>query len=1210
MRKSAESVVSSRDRQLSGRRRAPPSSYPLRNRSSNRRTEIKDEYDDFEGGDHEEEDHHEDDDETGRRYPRRTRRQLIEPERIYSPQKKRVTITRSSTRSGSRRVPEISIRRSSAPSKKSRPARYQWDFERNKKSNRKNQKSGDSSSSSSDEEHFQKKKRREMERSRNTMLPMNLNMKQTNNRAGFRDRERIGASLADVDPMDFDKTINFSSVGGHPDAVRQLKEMVVLPMLYPSVFEKFSVQPPRGVLFYGPPGTGKTLMARALANECSQDGKKLAFFMRKGSDVLSKWVGESERQLRLLFDQAYRMRPSIIFFDEIDGLAPVRSSKQDHIHSSIVSTLLALMDGLDSRGEVIVIGATNRVDAIDPALRRPGRFDREILFPLPSAEARMQILKIHAKKWEIKPNEEFFKNLSLKTTGYCGADLKALFTDAVLNALRRTYPAVYRTTQKIDVNLGCITPIEEDFEHAMKTIVPSSVRSDSSAAVPLDKNCKPLLHQKLKDLLQHVSNLWPQVKLKNLAARNSISPNCFFGASSSSRDEFLVFKPRLIIKGLAENGQNLLAQALLDSMDSFKIIKVTLPALFACSNRTVEDTLAEMLREASRAGKAVLYIPDIDKLWRALSEVCRGILISMITSIPYNQPTYLILTSTFRDPMFCETPDEILDLLKSADNTFKVTLPCAPEIADFFAKIKESCLIPPKTFATEAQHILKPSYYIEAKKPEKILTQEEIDLVEQKEESTMRTLRIFLRNCVTMLAKDTRFKEFVDPVDPEELPDYHEVIKHPMDLATMMCKIDAHEYQTVKEFLADVKLMSSNALEYNPSTYNEERLIRHRACLAVDVAHEFIDNELDPNFETICEQVKIARALRGSEKKKFAPEYVEIPKTTPEELAQQQEEIRSRDIREEFEEGEKVWCLHSEDNKFYIGRVNKTNHEMHPNEPFYVHYVVDISKRYTQWVNSSRIRFRLISDNITDNVKLTRSIKKRKRKSNWASGIIKRRSTRRAVENDEMIDADETTRDADEAARDFDVTNGDNMVLDDNCENSNDSNKENVPVATVITDEPVTTNTISPETRSSMTTRRSLEFSKIEVEPSSNEVVNSKEVTKASNMDSSYQKTPQEAPESLIDDLPSKLVKLEEIWSPEELAQIRSEAEKKSQPILIDADVLDKIFQMACDISSGRVLEDIMQLGAAMNTVIYRYKDRSDRQSLPEDLQRVIKNHS
>merc|ERR1719431_1580426 len=164
--------------------------------------------------------------------------------------------------------------------------------------------------------------------------------------------------------------------------------MVMFPLLYPELFQQFQIQPPRGVLFYGPPGTGKTLLARALANECSSEMKKVAFFMRKGADCLSKWIGESERQLRLLFDQAYQMRPSVIFFDEIDGLAPVRSSRQDHIHSSIVSTLLALMDGLDARGEVIIIGATNRIDSIDPALRRPGRFDREFLFPLPNAEAR------------------------------------------------------------------------------------------------------------------------------------------------------------------------------------------------------------------------------------------------------------------------------------------------------------------------------------------------------------------------------------------------------------------------------------------------------------------------------------------------------------------------------------------------------------------------------------------------------------------------------------------------------------------------------------------------------------------------------------------------------------------------------------------------------------------------------------------------------
>ena len=145
--------------------------------------------------------------------------------------------------------------------------------------------------------------------------------------------------------------------------------------------------------------------------------------MRKGADVLSKWVGEAERQLRLLFDQAYQMRPSIIFFDEIDGLAPVRSSRQDQIHSSIVSTLLALMDGMDNRGEIIIIGATNRIDSIDPALRRPGRFDREFLFPLPPRAAREQIVRIHTKKWDPPMNDSFVREIADVTVGYCGKSL-------------------------------------------------------------------------------------------------------------------------------------------------------------------------------------------------------------------------------------------------------------------------------------------------------------------------------------------------------------------------------------------------------------------------------------------------------------------------------------------------------------------------------------------------------------------------------------------------------------------------------------------------------------------------------------------------------------------------------------------------------------------------------------------------------------------
>jgi SpoVK/Ycf46/Vps4 family AAA+-type ATPase len=189
--------------------------------------------------------------------------------------------------------------------------------------------------------------------------------------------------------------------------------MIVLPLVYPELFQHYKIKPPRklttkriikllikfflgGVLFYGPPGTGKTLVARALVNECSSPDRRIAFFMRKGADCLCKYVGESERQLRVLFEQAYQQRPSIIFFDEIDGLAPVRSARQDQIHASIVSTLLALMDGLDNRGEVVVIGATNRLDAIDPALRRPGRFDREFRFSLPTLEViknRFRIIK-------------------------------------------------------------------------------------------------------------------------------------------------------------------------------------------------------------------------------------------------------------------------------------------------------------------------------------------------------------------------------------------------------------------------------------------------------------------------------------------------------------------------------------------------------------------------------------------------------------------------------------------------------------------------------------------------------------------------------------------------------------------------------------------------------------------------------------------------
>ncbi|KAJ1473499.1 P-loop containing nucleoside triphosphate hydrolase protein, partial [Baffinella frigidus] len=186
-----------------------------------------------------------------------------------------------------------------------------------------------------------------------------------------------------------------------------LKESVFIPLMYPEVFSKLGIEAPKGVLFHGPPGTGKTMLARALANSCGVGERKISFFMRKGADVLSKFVGETERQLRMLFDEASRLQPSIIFFDEFDGLAPVRSARQDYIHSSIVSTLLTLMDGLDKRGNVVLIGATNRPDSgYDTNQCEPGRgrFDREFYFPLPDAAARLKILEIYTKVLPTPPS--------------------------------------------------------------------------------------------------------------------------------------------------------------------------------------------------------------------------------------------------------------------------------------------------------------------------------------------------------------------------------------------------------------------------------------------------------------------------------------------------------------------------------------------------------------------------------------------------------------------------------------------------------------------------------------------------------------------------------------------------------------------------------------------------------------------------------------
>lgn len=390
-------------------------------------------------------------------------------------------------------------------------------------------------------------------------------------------------ALADADPLGVDLNVDFSKVGGLQGHIDQLKEMVQLPLLYPELFARFHVTPPRGVLFHGPPGTGKTLLARALANSVGSGGKKISFYMRKGADALSKWVGEAEKQLRLLFEEARKTQPSIIFFDEIDGLAPVRSSKQEQIHASIVSTLLALMDGMDGRGQVIVIGATNRPDNIDPALRRPGRFDREFYFPLPDLEGRRSILNIHTQDWGL--SDAFMQSLAENTKGYGGADLRALCTEASLNAIQRTYPQIYSSQEKLLVDPAKISVHASDFMISIKKLIPSSERSATSGARPLPSSIAPLLRDQFDEARRALDLLLPRKK-KTTALEEAMyeqfeDADHGFGRETLNQEfeRSRVFRPRFLISGAHGMGQGYISSAILHYFEGLHVQNFDLPSL-------------------------------------------------------------------------------------------------------------------------------------------------------------------------------------------------------------------------------------------------------------------------------------------------------------------------------------------------------------------------------------------------------------------------------------------------------------------------------------------------------------------------------------------------------------------------------------------------------------------------------------------------------
>ncbi len=266
-------------------------------------------------------------------------------------------------------------------------------------------------------------------------------------------------------------TVTYDDIGGLKNEIQKIREMVELPLRHPEIFERLGIEPPKGVLLYGPPGTGKTLLAKAVANESDAN-----FFYIGGPEVVSKYVGESEERIRRIFKEAEENAPSIIFIDEIDAIAPKRAEVTGEVERRMVSQLLTLMDGLKSRGQVIVIAATNRPDSIDEALRRPGRFDRELEIGVPDVKGRKEILQIHTRNMPLDKDVDLDR-LARITYGYTGADISSLTKEAALKALRRVLPEIDLEKEYIPKEvLEKLKVRQDDFIDAFHGIQPSALR--------------------------------------------------------------------------------------------------------------------------------------------------------------------------------------------------------------------------------------------------------------------------------------------------------------------------------------------------------------------------------------------------------------------------------------------------------------------------------------------------------------------------------------------------------------------------------------------------------------------------------------------------------------------------------------------------------------------------------------------------------------
>ena len=732
-------------------------------------------------------------------------------------------------------------------------------------------------------------------------------------------------SLSDTDPLGVDMNIDFSAVGGLDGYIDQLKEMVALPLLYPELYQNFSITPPRGVLFHGPPGTGKTLMARALAASCSTPTRKITFFMRKGADCLSKWVGEAERQLRLLFEEAKNQQPSIIFFDEIDGLAPVRSSKQEQIHASIVSTLLALMDGMDNRGQVIVIGATNRPDSVDPALRRPGRFDREFYFPLPDISARKQILKIHTKKWSPPLSPVFIDKVASLTKGYGGADLRALCTEAALNSIQRKYPQIYLSTDKLIVDPTKVKVVAKDFMRAIDKIVPSSARSASTSSSPLSERLQPLLQDsldrivvKLNDLLPDSVGIGGKKKLTNLQEAMYLDSTIKDDDGGFAKHELLktlessrICKPHLLICGERGSGQQYLGAAILNLLEGFQVQNLDLATMFGDVTRTPELCIVQTFIEARRHQPSIIFIPNIDTWFDVMPHSAKAVLSGLLRNLRSNEK---ILLLGIAERTYDELDTEIKLTLGFLGELNIATLsnPSLEARRKFFVAIEKALMMKPYEFLNDLHNRpkrkLKNLPIMPQGKTETDSTKKALKQQEYEDKKLKNLLKIKLAGLMDLFKN--RYKRFKKPIiddsflhhlfEPSVLEnplipyevayivakdlEHHNMIQElatgkyffNMDLDTIEERIWNGYYSEAKQFLKDIKMIVRDSI----TSGDRERILKANEMLTN--AHFGIDDFNNAEFARSCKEMR-AREIEKQAK------LLEDHKRLQEEFAKKQE---------------------------------------------------------------------------------------------------------------------------------------------------------------------------------------------------------------------------------------------------------------------------------------------------------------------------------